>query len=144
MPNVTARLKSEILRLVRKEFSSQVRGMKKASANNKRDIAALERTVAKLKQEVQRGNGIVSEKATAHSDSEATTRARFTAHGLCAERKRLGLSAEDYAKLVGVSAQSIYNWEGGATRPRKKHVRIMAAVRGIGKKEARARLAELY
>jgi DNA-binding transcriptional regulator YiaG len=144
MPNVTATLKSEIVRLARKELSSQVRGMRKASAHNRRDIAALKRMVIKLTQQVDGGNGIVAGKATAYTDNEAITRVRFTANGLCSERKRLGFSADDYAKLVGVSAQSIYNWEGGVTRPRKNHIRMIAAVRGIGKKEARARLAKLH
>jgi DNA-binding transcriptional regulator YiaG len=144
MPNVTATLKSEIVKLARKELGSQVREMKTLSAHNRRDIAALKRMVTKLQQQVERGSGIVAAKATAYSDREAATRVRFTANGLCSERKRLGLSADDYAKLVGVSAQSIYNWEGEVTRPRKSHVRKIAAVRGIGKMEARARLAKLH
>jgi DNA-binding transcriptional regulator YiaG len=144
MPNVTAMLKSEIIKLAHKELSSQVREIKKVSVLNRRDIAALKQMITKLQQHVGRGNRIVAEKATAYSDSETTTRIRFTANGLCSERKRLGLSADDYGKLVGVSAQSIYNWEGEVTRPRKKHVRSIAAVRGIGKKEARARLAKLH
>ena len=144
MPNVTATLKSEIVKLARKELSSQVREIKKVSAHNRHDIAALKRMVTKLQQQVKRNGRTVAEKATAYSESEATTRVRFTAHGLCSERKRLELSADDYAKLVGVSAQSIYNWEGEVTRPRKNHLRRIAAVRGIGKIEARARLAKLH
>ena len=143
MTNVTATMKSEIVKLAHKELSSQVREMKKVSALNRRDIAALKQMITKLQQQVGRGKGIVAEKATAHRDSEDTIRVRFTANGLCSERKRLGLSAYDYAKLMGVSAQSIYNWEGEVTRPRKNHVRRIAAVRGIGKNEARTRLAKL-
>jgi DNA-binding transcriptional regulator YiaG len=120
-----------------------VRELRKVSALNRRDIAALKRMITKL-QQVGRGNRIVTENATAYSDSEAATRVRFTPNGLCSERKRLGLSADDYGKLVGVSGQSIYNWEGEVTRPRKNHVHRIAAVRGIGKKEARARLAKLH
>jgi DNA-binding transcriptional regulator YiaG len=144
MPNVSATMKSEIIRLARKELSTQVRGMKKVSEHNKRDILALKRTVTKLRQQVERGNGTVAGNTSAYSDSGPTTRVRFTANGLCSERKRLGLSADDYAKLVGVSAQSIYNWEGKVTHPRKDHVRMIAAIRGIGKEEARARLAKLH
>jgi DNA-binding transcriptional regulator YiaG len=147
MPNVTAPLKSEIIRLARNELSSQVRVIEKVSAHNRRDIAALKRMITKLQKQIERGHVIVAEKtakAAAYSDREAATRVRFTANGLCSERKRLGLSADAYAKLVGVSTQSIYNWEGEVTHPRKNHVRRIAAVRGIGKKEARARLAKLH
>jgi DNA-binding transcriptional regulator YiaG len=144
MPNITPPLKSEIIRLARKELSSQVRGMKKVSVHNRRDIATLKRMVTRLQQQLRRGPGIVAAEATTYSDSEAKTRVRFTPKGLCSERKRLGLSADDYGKLVGVSGQSIYNWEAEVARPRKSHVRKIAAVRGIGKKEARARLAKLH
>jgi DNA-binding transcriptional regulator YiaG len=144
MSNVATTLKEEIIRLARKQLRSQVQGMKKTSELYRRDIAALKRKVTKLQQQVARGDGMVAKKATEYSDSEAATRVRFTAKGLCSERKRLGLSADDYAKLVGVSAQSIYNWEGDLTRPRKNHVLMIAAIRGIGKKEARARLEKLH
>jgi DNA-binding transcriptional regulator YiaG len=57
-----------------------------------------------------------------------------------ADRKRLGLSAESYALLVGVSAQTIYNWESGASKPRVAALAGWATVRGIGKREAHRRL----
>jgi DNA-binding transcriptional regulator YiaG len=144
MSNISAPLKSEIIKLARKELSSQMRGMKSTSADNRRDIAALKRMVIKLQQQVERGNGTVAEKSARHSGNEDTTRVRFTPKGLSSERRRLGLSADDFGKLVGVSAQSIYNWEQKVVRPRKNHVRSIATVRGIAKKEARARLAKLH
>ncbi len=68
---------------------------------------------------------------------------RFTAKGLRSQRKRLGLSAAEYAKLVGVTSQAIYQWERETAHPRKKQIAILAALRGIGKKEALARLQKL-
>ncbi len=143
MANVAAALKEEIIRLARKEFRTQARGMKKASAHYRRDIAALKRKVAELQQQVVRGSETIPQEVTTSRRSNATTRLRFTAKGLRAERKRLGLSAGDYAKLVGVSAQSIYKWEGEVTRPRNNHLLSIDSVRGMGKKEARARLDKL-
>ena len=144
MSNITAPMKSEILKLAHKELSNQVRGMKRVSAENKRDIATLKRIVSKLEQQVERGSGTVAEVRARHSDSEYRTYVRFTPKGLSSERKRLGLSADDYGKLVGVSGQSIYNWEQEMVRPRKNHLRSIATVRGIAKREARARLAKLH
>jgi hypothetical protein len=37
---------------------------------------------------------------------------RFSAKGPAAQRKRLGLSAQEIGLLVGTSGQSIYNWGG--------------------------------
>ncbi len=60
-----------------------------------------------------------------------------------AQRSRLGLSAADYGKLVGVSGLTIYNWEHEKARPRKAQLTALVAVRGIGKREALLKLAEL-
>jgi Predicted transcriptional regulators len=67
---------------------------------------------------------------------------RFVAKGLRSQRSRLGLSAEDYGKLVGVSGQSVYNWEQGHSIPRSQQASAIAALRSIGKREAVARLEQ--
>lgn len=143
MPNFGAVLKEEISRLARKELRSQTRGMKKASSQYRRDIAALKRQVTELQRQVSLLETQVLKSAPALPAADTAKGARFTAKGLHSQRERLGLSAADYAKLVGVSSQSIYNWERGETRPRKEQVAILAGLRGIGKREARARLAQL-
>jgi transcriptional regulator with XRE-family HTH domain len=63
--------------------------------------------------------------------------------GLVSLRKRLGLSAADLARLLGVSMQSIYNWEHKKASPRKEQVAAIAALRSIGRKEALRRLDTL-
>ena len=60
--------------------------------------------------------------------------------GLRSHRARLGLSAEEYGRLVGVSAQTIYSWERQTSTPRAAQRASLAAVRGLGKREAHARL----
>ena len=77
--------------------------------------------------------------------SEASTatdaaQARFVPKGLRSHRARLGLSADEYGRLVGVSAQTIYSWEGETSTPRAALRASLAAVRGLGKREAHARL----
>ena len=68
---------------------------------------------------------------------------KFSPKGLLAKRKRLGLSAAEFGKLVGVTGQTIYKWEKGLSKPRDKQLAALAAVRNMGKKEALARLKEL-
>jgi DNA-binding transcriptional regulator YiaG len=68
---------------------------------------------------------------------------RFVAKGLKSHRNRLGLSAADYGQLAGVSAQSVYNWEQGHASPRSEQLKMIAALRGIGKREAQVRLEQL-
>jgi DNA-binding transcriptional regulator YiaG len=70
------------------------------------------------------------------------TRIRFVAKGLVSQRKRLGLSASHFGELAGVSGQSIYNWERGTTYPRTEQLAQLVALRGVGKREAQARLEQ--
>ena len=72
-----------------------------------------------------------------------SVRARFSAKGLKTSRERLGLSADNYGKLVGVSGLSIYNWEQGKARPRESSIEALLKIKGIGKREAARRLQAL-
>ena len=141
MPNIMSALKQEITRLARKEARSQTQVLKKMSAHYRRDIAELKRQAAKLQAQT-----VVMEKAVLkplpQAPAAVADKVRFSAKGLASQRKRLDLSAADYAKLVGVSGLSIYKWESGKVRPRQSQVAALAAVRGMSKKEVLARLAQ--
>ena len=58
---------------------------------------------------------------------------RFSARSVKAQRQRLGLSAADYGKLLGVSGLTIYNWEHEKSRPRKAQFAALVAARDLGK-----------
>ena len=66
--------------------------------------------------------------------------ARFSAKGVKTHRERVGMSARNYGKLVGVSEQTVYNWEAGNSKPQAKQLAALVAVRGLGKREAMKRL----
>jgi len=142
MPNIGALLKQEIARLSRREIRGQVQATKKASAQYRRHIAALRRQIGALERQVALLQRRVGNGASAPVP-EATANLRFVAKGLKSQRARLGLSADEYARLVGVSSQSIYNWEHGHTSPRPAQIATIAQLRGMGKREARSRLEEL-
>jgi len=143
MPNIAAILKEEISRLARKETRAETKKLQKGSAQYRRDIAALKRQVAKLQRQVSLLESQVLTKPPAKDDDQAKTRVRFTTKGIRSLRKRLALSAADFGKLIGVAAQTVYNWEHEIARPRKKLLATLASVRAMGKKEAHARLKQL-
>jgi DNA-binding transcriptional regulator YiaG len=143
MPNIASVLKGEVVRLARKEVRSELEGLKKASAQYRSDIAAMKRQVALLEKQVVRLDKKASGKVTSEAAPDGSSRVRFSTKGLAAHRQRLGLSAADMGTLLGVSAQTIYLWEAGKTRPRQQQLAAIAAIRKLGKREAQAKLANL-
>ena len=141
MPNIASVLKTEIARVARKEVRGEVESLKKASSAYRSQIAALKRRVQTLEQDLRRLGK--AKAAVAVADETPSPTLRFSAKGLASQRARLGLSAEDCGRLLGTSGQSVYNWEGGATHPRAKHLPAIAALRTLSKKDAAAALASI-
>lgn len=141
MPNLAALLKSEISRIARKEVRAETQAFKKASAQYRADIAALKRRIASLESALKKlgKTGLVSRKAAEASTPQSL---RFRVGGFAALRKKLGLSAAEMGQLLGVSAQSVYHWESGKSKPRAAQLAAIAQVRKLGKREAAARLAQ--
>mgnify|MGYP001606557955 CR=1 FL=1 len=141
MANLAAAIKEEIQRLARKEIKAQTGATKQAVAQYRREIAKLkrqlreqEKKIAFLEAQEQKRLG---QPQAAEKVAEGV---RFSARSVKAQRERTGLSAANYAKLVGVSPLTIYNWEQEKSRPRKEQLAALVAVRGLGKREALAKL----
>ncbi len=143
MPNIAVTFRQEITRLARREIRSQMQGLRKASAQYRRDIAGLKRHASKLKSEVGRLVRRVSEDVAPAVGEAESARVRFTAKGVVSHRRRLGISAADYGKLIGVTGHTIYKWEQGASHPRKAQLAALASVRPLGKKAALSRLEQM-
>jgi DNA-binding transcriptional regulator YiaG len=142
MPNIATALRDEIKRLSRQQSRTQMDPTKKATAVHRRDIALLKRQVVLLERQVKSLMRRTPSAPSAPKASVSGLKVRFVAKGLKSQRERLGLSAGDFGRLVGVSAQSIYNWEGGQTRPRDEQVAKLAQLRTVGKREAGERLRQ--
>ncbi len=142
MPNLATVLKDEILRLARKEVRSEIDGLKKASAQHRSSIAALKRQVTTLEKQQARFAKKGPKKQPIEPASDASTKFRFSAKRFAAQRQKLGLSAGDMGTLIGVSAQTIYHWEAGKTRPRQSQLAAIAAIRKLGKRAIKTQLTE--
>ena len=116
----------------------------KAAVQYRRDIAKLKRLVGQQEKEIKYIKKRVQQQQGQPQPTEDQLEGvRFSARSVKAQRQRLGLSAADYGKLVGVSGLTIYSWEHEKARPRKAQLAALVAVRGIGKREALMKLAEL-
>ena len=142
MANIASLLKTEIVRLARKEVRKEVQALRKASTTHRREIAALKRANAALERRAK----LLARRAPAAArteQEEPQSKNRFSAKGLRSMRTRLGLSADQLAKLLGVSMQSVYNWERKVAVPRASQIASIAGLRSVGKKEALQRLETL-
>ena len=143
MSNFANQLKSEISRLAKKEVRAEVQTVKKASAAYRIEIAALKRRVASLEAQVKKqGKAAPAKPAASAGEGEEQSSLRFRVAGFANLRKKLGISAAEMGKLLGVSAQSVYHWETGKSKPRRSQLQAIADVRKLGKKAVAAKLAE--
>jgi DNA-binding transcriptional regulator YiaG len=110
-------------------------------SSHRHELAALKQRIQQLERQIKsvgKRAGAPPEGVPAEADSGRQL--RFSAPRLAAQRKRLGLSAADFAALIGVSPISVYKWEGGSVRPRQAQLEAIASIRRLGKREAQSRL----
>ena len=168
MANLANALKEEIARIARKEIRQQTAGAAKAATEHQRAVAALKRQVQDLERTVSALRGQETSKPAEPKETKASKkkgrkkagrrkktgksaaasaprkpRVRFSGKALKTHRERLGLSADNYGKLIGVSGLSVYNWEQGKARPRESSIATLMQIRVIGKREAGKRLEAL-
>jgi len=137
MPNIANLLKSEIVRLSRKELKAAIQPLRHIATEQRRAIADLKRQVAELQKGVRASSRALQKLPIPVQESPVAI--RFSPSRLANHRAKLSLSAAQYGKLVGVTGQTIYNWEGGV-RPRPAQLEALAAVRKLGRREVAAKL----
>ena len=138
MSHVVNVLKAEIDRLAAKQADVEIAKARKAMAEYRHEVVELKRRLHEKEREITR-----LKKNQPTTDDDPLADRRFSARSVRAQRQRLGLSAADYGRLVGVSALAVHHWEQSKARPRKAQLAALVAVRGIGKREALKKLAEL-
>lgn len=133
-------MKEEIRRIARKEIRAAIGGLKK-------DRAALKRTAADLKRQVKAQGNTIDALAEAAARRVAVPedrqgKARITARGVRALRRKLKLSQAAFGKLLGVTGITVMKWEhqSGPLPLRSKSRQSYLSIRNIGVKEARLRI----
>ena len=147
MPNIAKVLKDEIARIARREtnkalasVSTSALGLRRTTTDLKRRVAQLEKELSSLKKSID-----VLKSAHAAAAPKTAGKARLTAKSMRNLRRRLRLSGQEFARLLGITPQVVYGWEkaSGPLRVRGTTRAAILAVRGIGAREARRRLEEI-
>lgn len=151
MADVMKVLRDEIARLARKEMKAPLTEMKKDNARLRKQLAALRielQKVSRVSSTVVRAakkSGIVAESplaGAAQKQDAADAKVRFSGATIRKMRAKLGLTQTEFATLANVSGQSVFQWEHaeGQLRLRSATKAALAAMRGLGKREALALL----
>ena len=148
MPSIEKVLKDEIKRLSRREIKAATTSLRKDNAALKHSVADLKRRLSQLEsinKKVVAKVEASQPKPSEEDFSNEVKSARITAKMIRSIRDRLGLSQDNFARLVGVSGQTVYQWE---RKPGRLDFRgdakpVIVAVRKMTKDEAKLRLAEL-
>jgi DNA-binding transcriptional regulator YiaG len=139
VPNVMGVLRAEIRRLARKETKDAVRDLKRQVAALRRRMAMTKKQMIAVERAAMRaGSARAAAPAAATSDEGDGTQICFSPRWVKVHRSRLGMSRRVYAKLVGVSPQTILLWESGKARPRRSALASWRAIRGKGIRELKA------
>jgi DNA-binding transcriptional regulator YiaG len=142
MSNVASVLKSEISRVAKREIRAELQSLKKSSARHRADIATLKRTIGAVERQLRQAKKLRTPTGESVADSEDRPKRRYSAKRLAAHRAKLGLSAENYGRLCGVTGQTIYKWEQERARPQAAQLEALAQIRRIGIREELARLEQ--
>src|SRR5262245_2412943 len=135
-------LRSEIRRLARKEMKEAVRELKRQVAAIRRRLASTKKRIFDVERTAKRAatsRGAVAAKAVSRADG---TQIRFSPRWVRVHRSKLGMSRRVYAKLIGVSPQTILLWESGKARPRRSALATWRAMRAKGIRELKAAAGE--
>jgi DNA-binding transcriptional regulator YiaG len=155
MSTLVSCLKSEIVRLARKEIKAAVDPLRKPSSAARTAIADIKRRVADLEKELRRVNGVLSKVQSAQpcqpcppcpsepAESAASdVKMRITSRNVKSLRNRLGLTPPAFAKLLGVTTKWVYIYEdkAGVLKMRAGTLAAFLAAKAMTAKEARAKL----
>lgn len=141
MTNIASVFKAEITRVARREVRAEIEGLKKANSQHRSAIAELRRELAALQKQLKQAE----RECGASAKEKATTerKHRFSAARLAAHRAKLGLSAADYGRLVGMSGATIYLWEQSRTRPRPEQVQQLGLLKALSRRAVLERLGQV-
>lgn len=145
MPNFSKMFQEEVRRLARKEAKTDLSRLKIEVVELRKALSATRKQLASLQQGLKRVKKVVPMPVEAENEDGRASGGRVSAKTIIKLRERLGLTQGEFAKLVGVTGQSIYQWEhkeGTLTFRRGAKERIIA-LKGIGSREARRRLEEM-
>ena len=147
MPNIATVLKDEITRLVRKETKAEFAALKKENSMLRKELASLKKEIAKYCAKpaaAKLGRKPAAVKAKPVS-AEKVSGKKVTGKAIKRLREKFGLSQSVFATLMGLTGQTVYQWEkkSGPIRFRGEGELRYNEIKNLGKKEAHKLLEDM-
>jgi len=148
MPDLNKPIREEITRLTRKELKDALQNQKKTNIALKKSLAAVKAECAELRREVKAIHKLLPKTTSVEKTPEVADdklkRFRPTSKMVKQLRAKLGVSQENFGKLLNVSLSCVRLWERkeGPLQLRGETKASLFAIRTLGKREANARLSE--
>ena len=143
MGTLEATIKSEIVRLAKREIRKtlvplgrDVRQLKSTVSQLRRTVLALERSAAQQQKELKK------RKIPLEATLEEVKKSRFSPALIRSLRKNVGISQKELAILAGVTVGAAHLWEIGKFKPKDEKKAVMVALRKLGRREVKKLLEE--
>jgi len=138
MGKVEGIIKSEIVRLAKKEvrkvsrpLGRDLRSLKSVVSQLCGTVLGLQRITTRQQKELQKG------KAVLEAPPEEVKESRFSPRLIRSLRRHLGITQKELAVLTGVTVGAVHLWESGQFRPSMKKKAMMVALRKLGRREVK-------
>jgi DNA-binding transcriptional regulator YiaG len=131
-------IKSEIIRLARKELNATIVPLQKEIRDLKRTVSRLEKSVSAMEKSVRKMQRKQLKKTAELTASEKEIQAsRISGRVIKNLRKKLGISQGTMAILLDVSLSAVASWESGRIKPRGKNKAAIVALRKLGRRDVK-------
>ena len=138
MGKIEETIKSEIIRLARKELNATIVPLRKEVRDLKRTVSRLEKSVSAMEKSVGETQRKQLRKKSELTASEREIQAsRISGRVIKNLRKKLGISQGTLAILLDVSLSAVASWESGRIRPRGKNKAAIVALRKLGRRDVK-------
>ena len=136
MGKLEANIKSEIVRLAKREVRStlvplgrDVRLLKSTVSQARRAVLLLERLAAQQQKELEK------RKVPLEATPEEVKKSRFSPRLVRSLRKHLGISQKELAILCGVTVGAVHMWESGKFRPKDEKKALIVGLRKLNRRD---------
>ena len=138
MGKVEGIIKSEIVRLARREvrkisvpLSRDVRSLKSVVSQLRKTVSSFERIAARQENEMAKG------KMPLEVTPEEMKIARFSPRLIRSLRRRLSITQKQLAVLAGVTVGAVHQWESGKFRPKDDKKRLFIGLRKLRRRDVK-------